>query len=219
MHQIIVHFIDTHVFDFLREYDVTSRDVKSKLTTILGVNSQDIRLSLNGKVMRDGDIVTSATNYHSNDMIVLRASHRGGLLGGKGGFGAMLRAQAKKAGKKITDFSACRDLSGRRLRHVNDEIIMQKWRESKDKGEEFDPTQETSTGLDMWFLGKPGWVDGNYKPSKRKAFMKPRVKSMICKDWQRSVDSRRDGKPPAGIYKVKSRDFKKYKKTHTFTFH
>jgi len=60
------------------------------------------------------------------------------LLGGKGGFGAMLRAQAKKKTHKTTDFSMCRDLSGRRLRHVNDEIILAKWREAKDKGEEFD---------------------------------------------------------------------------------
>ena len=59
--------------------------------------------------------------------------------GGKGGFGAMLRAQAKVKGKKITDFGACRDLSGRRLRHVNDEILLNKWKEAKEKGEEFDP--------------------------------------------------------------------------------
>ncbi|KAG5189946.1 SPRY domain-containing protein [Tribonema minus] len=46
----------------------------------------------------------------------------GGLKGGKGGFGAMLRAAAKQAGNKATrDFGACRDLQGRRLRHVNDE--------------------------------------------------------------------------------------------------
>ena len=51
-----------------------------------------------------------------------------GLKGGKGGFGAMLRAQAKgKGAKTTTDFGACRDLQGRRLRHVNDEIRVQKW--------------------------------------------------------------------------------------------
>jgi replication stress response regulator SDE2 len=41
------------------------------------------------------------------------------LLGGKGGFGALLRGQGKRVGqKKTTDTSACRDLQGRRLRHV-----------------------------------------------------------------------------------------------------
>lgn len=35
---------------------------------------------------------------------------------------------AKRSGaKKTTDFGSCRDLSGRRLRHVNDEILLKKW--------------------------------------------------------------------------------------------
>mmetsp|Transcript_35468 Transcript_35468/g.81151 ORF Transcript_35468/g.81151 Transcript_35468/m.81151 type:complete len:266 (+) Transcript_35468:64-861(+) len=37
------------------------------------------------------------------------------LLGGKGGFGALLKKQGR--GKKTTDFDSSRDLSGRRLRH------------------------------------------------------------------------------------------------------
>ncbi|KAL1134865.1 hypothetical protein V6Z11_A12G133400 [Gossypium hirsutum] len=44
------------------------------------------------------------------------------LLGGKGGFGSLLRGAATKAGQKKTiNFEACRDMSGRRLRHVNAE--------------------------------------------------------------------------------------------------
>ncbi|KAJ3294089.1 hypothetical protein HK104_003941 [Borealophlyctis nickersoniae] len=43
------------------------------------------------------------------------------LPGGKGGFGSMLRAQGgKMAAHKTTNFDACRDLSGRRLKTVND---------------------------------------------------------------------------------------------------
>ena len=42
------------------------------------------------------------------------------LAGGKGGFGALLRGAANSAGT-TTNFDACRDLSGRRLRHVNGE--------------------------------------------------------------------------------------------------
>ena len=59
----------------------------------------------------------------------------------------MLRAQAKVKGKKVTDFGACRDLSGRRLRHVNDEILLNKWKEAKEKGEEFDPYE-----VFLWFI-------------------------------------------------------------------
>jgi len=38
--------------------------------------------------------------------------------------------------KKTTDFGACRDLYGRRLRHVNDEIKLKKWLEAKEREQE-----------------------------------------------------------------------------------
>lgn len=44
------------------------------------------------------------------------------LCGGKGGFGAMLRGGPTGLRiKKTTNFDACRDLSGRRLRNTNAE--------------------------------------------------------------------------------------------------
>ncbi|KAL2917685.1 hypothetical protein HK105_202558 [Polyrhizophydium stewartii] len=43
------------------------------------------------------------------------------LRGGKGGFGSMLRAQGgRMASRKITNNDSCRDLSGRRIKTVND---------------------------------------------------------------------------------------------------
>ena len=42
------------------------------------------------------------------------------LLGGKGGFGSMLRAIGAQI-EKTTSREACRDLSGRRIRDVNNE--------------------------------------------------------------------------------------------------
>ena len=41
------------------------------------------------------------------------------VAGGKGGFGSLLRAS--RSGATTTNFDACRDLSGRRIRHVNAE--------------------------------------------------------------------------------------------------
>lgn len=50
------------------------------------------------------------------------------LRGGKGGFGSLLRGAATKAGqKKTNNFDACRDMSGRRLRHVNAEKKLEEW--------------------------------------------------------------------------------------------
>ena len=50
----------------------------------------------------------------------------GGLLGGKGGFGTLLRTAARK-GTQTTNFDACRDLRGRRLRAVNGEKKIAAW--------------------------------------------------------------------------------------------
>jgi len=55
------------------------------------------------------------------------------VLGGKGGFGALLRGQVMRPGqKKIEDdTSSCRDLNGRRLRHVENEKKIREWREKQ----------------------------------------------------------------------------------------
>lgn len=51
----------------------------------------------------------------------------GRLLGGKGGFGSLLRGSQSQ--KKTTNFDACRDMNGRRLRHVNSEQKLIEWQE------------------------------------------------------------------------------------------
>ena len=50
----------------------------------------------------------------------------GSLKGGKGGFGSLLRSMKPKA-KGDENFEACRDLSGRRLRHINNESRLREW--------------------------------------------------------------------------------------------
>ena len=54
------------------------------------------------------------------------------LEGGKGGFGAMLRTSGAR-GIKTTTFDACRDLNGRRLRHVNAEAQLREWEASAEE--------------------------------------------------------------------------------------
>lgn len=44
---------------------------------------------------------------------------------GKGGFGALLRGQG--GGHKTTNFDDCRDLNGRRLRHLKNEMKLAEW--------------------------------------------------------------------------------------------
>lgn len=73
---------------------------------------------------------SSATTDSS--VLLLRLLPRNCLLGGKGGFGSLLRGATTKVGaKKTTNFSASRDLSGRRMRHVEAERQLQQWQQQE----------------------------------------------------------------------------------------
>ncbi|CAN0530734.1 unnamed protein product, partial [Ectocarpus sp. 8 AP-2014] len=68
--------------------------------------------------------------------------------------------------KPTTDFGACRDLQGRRLRHVNDEVRLQKWQENRERESRGEKVEEekTQSGIENWHLGVPTWAEGA-KPS------------------------------------------------------
>ena len=122
----------------------------------------------------------------SYNHIDVRVRVSGGLRGGKGGFGAQLKALGKAgAAKKTRNFGACRDLNGRRLRHVNDALRLKLWRESRRESSssskssnmqktapssEGDTTAlptsfsyrdgQTMSGISGWHLTTPSWADG-----------------------------------------------------------
>lgn len=187
--QVIVHFNSMHSLNFANQ--PSGYEVKQQLSIVEGIPVEFILLTINGHIVNDSAFVRPV----GSEFVVMRATIAGGVAGGKGGFGAMLRSLAKQAGtKKTTDFGACRDLSGRRLRHVNDEKILQKWKEAKDKGEDFDVEEATASGIELWYLGTPSWADG-IKTDYRKKFMKPRRKTKMCMDW---IRARKDRKAPEG---------------------
>jgi len=53
------------------------------------------------------------------------------VLGGKGGFGSMLKGQGIIA--RVDNFESCRDLYGRRIRDVNNEIRLKDWKQKQDE--------------------------------------------------------------------------------------
>ena len=77
----------------------------------------------------DTDSCRTLDELGVRDEDVLAIHHR--LRGGKGGFGALLRGAGRAAA--TDNFDAYRDLSGRRLRHVNADERLRDWaRQSKD---------------------------------------------------------------------------------------
>ncbi|XP_022770575.1 protein SDE2 homolog [Durio zibethinus] len=80
---------------------------------------------IHGHQLKDDSVIS-----HAN--ATLNLTFR--LLGGKGGFGSLLRGAATKAGqKKTSNFEACRDMSGRRLRHVNAEKRLEEWKAEEEE--------------------------------------------------------------------------------------
>ncbi|KAG7352576.1 telomere stability protein [Nitzschia inconspicua] len=112
------------------------------------------------------------------------------IRGGKGGFGTLLKGQSRQAGAKLTtDFGACRDLQGRRLRHVNDEIKLRKFRERQRReqaGEKVDQDElwKTPSGIYNWHLMTPTWAD----ISKKAAFrIKRQFRQMEREDQKKAA--------------------------------
>ncbi|ALC47442.1 CG5986 [Drosophila busckii] len=81
------------------------------------LQTDDYYLTSNGKRF-DGDIADQHELH--NIHCILRQ------VGGKGGFGSMLRAIGAQI-EKTTNREACRDLSGRRLRDINEEKRLRAW--------------------------------------------------------------------------------------------
>ncbi|THU59522.1 hypothetical protein C4D60_Mb07t02990 [Musa balbisiana] len=83
-----------------------------------------LRLVSGSRVISDETVISASTDgLFPSVSLLLR------LPGGKGGFGSLLRGAATKAGqKKTNNFDACRDMSGRRLRHVNAEKKLEEWK-------------------------------------------------------------------------------------------
>ena len=86
-----------------------------------GLPEDSVRLELRGRPVAPGDALPSG-----GEVALTALPLCGGLPGGKGGFGSMLRALGAQI-EKTTNREACRDLSGRRLRDINEEERLKKY--------------------------------------------------------------------------------------------
>lgn len=84
------------------------------------------RLRLNGRELRCGE--DSFFPDITSDLVHLEITAR--LLGGKGGFGTLLRGKGAR-GPKTSNFESSRDLQGRRLRVARAPERMRQWVEKK----------------------------------------------------------------------------------------
>lgn len=98
--------------------------LKSCLASRLGISASQQRLVTGTQEVHDGFLLKADVDGFFPSCFLLAY-----VLGGKGGFGSLLRGAASKAGQKKTEnFDACRDMSGRRMRHVNAEKKLKEWK-------------------------------------------------------------------------------------------
>jgi hypothetical protein len=116
------------------------------------LHSSDFFLTLNGRPLQP-DSEISLADWDAQDWLVLRLFPRNALLGGKGGFGSLLRTATTKVGsKKTSNFSASRDLQGRRLRHVEAEQKIAEW--NSQHHEPVKPAGQTKTKIKIQKIEK-----------------------------------------------------------------
>lgn len=111
-----------------RLLDVDCKDVsslKGEISQKYGVPLEDLSATVHGRLIADDFDLTAFDN-------VVRVFTK--LVGGKGGFGSMLRAIGAQI-EKTTNREACRDLSGRRLRDINEEKRLRKWLDGQEDRE------------------------------------------------------------------------------------
>lgn len=94
---------------------VETQDIEHVIHNTFKICNEQFYLLNKGKRLNKFDLVEDGVVH-----VVPR------LCGGKGGFGSMLRAIGAQI-EKTTNREACRDLSGRRLRDINEEQRLKNW--------------------------------------------------------------------------------------------
>ncbi|KYN44130.1 UPF0667 protein C1orf55 like protein [Trachymyrmex septentrionalis] len=102
---------------------VSVQELKQEIEKETNLSCGQYYVLHNGRLVQEDDI---CSNGYAT--VVPR------LLGGKGGFGSMLRAIGAQI-EKTTNREACRDLSGRRLRDINEEKRLKAWIDKQAKRE------------------------------------------------------------------------------------
>jgi hypothetical protein len=154
----------------------------------------NIRWITNGRVL-DSRLYEILKTQETRDDCVLRAELAGGLLGGKGGFGANLKSSGRGAARGSTNFNLCRDLQGRRLGSVNNEERLRIWLSEdetarrKKLGETYEEPRGES-GFSGWYLGVPSWSEGGKEKAPRVDPILSRKKTDVCRHWLEAREGR-----------------------------
>nr|XP_026485237.1 replication stress response regulator SDE2 [Vanessa tameamea] len=170
-------YFENHILSNIQCTDVS--DLKSIISSQYGVHSDDLFVVINGKKAIDESSLLNSNN-------VVRIFTR--LVGGKGGFGSMLRAIGAQI-EKTTNREACRDLSGRRLRDINEEKRLRKWLEGQDERER-EAVERKQKKLERLIAEPKIKVNLNPEYEKEREELPERVSAAVDAGWQAAGSSK-----------------------------
>ena len=148
-----------------RTYETRTRS-KAGSQIFMAAATIPLLLTCGGRPLADNEAVWPTADALP---LLIRATPRGALLGGKGGFGANLRAQGRSSGAKgSVNFGSCRDLNGRRLSTVNNEARLKAWLSPEETAKRASAVKARGevteaagpTGQPGWMLAAPSWAEG-----------------------------------------------------------
>eukprot|EP00756_Hemistasia_phaeocysticola_P063645 Hpha_TRINITY_DN7125_c0_g1::TRINITY_DN7125_c0_g1_i1::g.29767::m.29767 len=113
--------------------------VRARVAELVALTPDSLSFAWQGRCLKD-----DLTDLDVSTGVVLHCALR--LRGGKGGFGSQLRARGKAASQKTTNFDACRDLNGNRIRHVRQQEALEAWAKG-DEDADLKSTQKYGAAL------------------------------------------------------------------------
>lgn len=168
--------------------------LKDEISQQYGIYAEDLFVTINGKAASNDSPLKD-----END--VIRVFIR--LLGGKGGFGSMLRAIGAQI-EKTTNREACRDLSGRRLRDINEEKRLRKWLEGQEDRER-EAVERKQKKIERLLAEPKISVKLNPKYVKDSEELPERVSAAVDAGWQAAGTSNESLKRKAEADKPKAK--------------
>ncbi|XP_055905656.1 splicing regulator SDE2 [Eupeodes corollae] len=156
------------------------KELQQEIFNVTNLNPEQFYLLQNGK------IITPDT-YHNDSTANINVQLR--TLGGKGGFGSMLRAIGAQI-EKTTNREACRDLSGRRLRDINEEKRLKAWLEKQKDREAEAEAKKKKKVEKLLHVPKHEFKDEQYEEARSKLTEKVNdaVEEGLKKEEEKQVD-------------------------------
>lgn len=176
-----------------READLTHHGIHTLIDKKFGLSQSEYYLTQNGKRFPSGQCLEHLPG------IPVRLHER--LVAGKGGFGSMLRAIGAQI-EKTTNREACRDLSGRRLRDINEEKRLKAYLD-KQKDAPEDEAAKLQKKIDK-LLSKPKHEFHDEQYNRARSDLTQNVDEAVQEGLKRAMEAERASGD--GVAKRKAKD-------------